>query len=76
MVARERGTVSDIELSISCTECVRRSTPDCDDCLVTFVLGEKPEELTLSPALADVAGLLSSQGMIPRLKFSRVPTER
>jgi hypothetical protein len=68
----KRGIVSDIELSISCTDCVRRSTPDCEDCLVTFVLGDQPEELTLSSELADVAGLLSSQGMIPRLKFHRV----
>lgn len=73
MSRTERGIVSGIELSISCTDCVRRSTPDCEDCLVTFVLGDQPEELTLSPELADVAGLLSSQGMIPRLKFHRVP---
>ena len=68
----ERGIVSGIELSISCVECVRRSTPDCEDCLVTFVLGDQPEELTLSPELADAAIMLSSQGMIPRLKFRRV----
>jgi hypothetical protein len=75
MCATERGIVSGIELSISCSDCVRRSTPDCEDCLVTFVLGDQPEELTLSPELADAAGLLSSQGMIPRLKFRRVSSE-
>ncbi len=69
------GIVSGIELSISCTDCVRRSTPDCEDCLVTFVLGDEPEELTMSSELADVAVLLSSQGMIPRLKFHRVTPE-
>ncbi len=67
--------MSGIELSISCTDCVRRSTPDCEDCLVTFVLGDEPEELTMSSELADVAVLLSSQGMIPRLKFHRVTPE-
>jgi hypothetical protein len=75
MFSTERGIVSGIELSISCTECVRRSTPDCEDCLVTFVLGDQPEELTLSPQLADAVGMLSSQGMIPRLKFRSVTTE-
>ena len=75
MSETERGIVSEIELSISCTECVRRSTPDCQDCLVTFVLGDQPDELTLSTELADAAGLLSSQGMIPRLKFHRVTSE-
>lgn len=64
--------MSGSELSISCTDCVRRSTPDCEDCLVTFVLGDLPEELTMSSEFADAAGLLSSQGMIPRLKFHRV----
>ena len=75
MSLTERGIVSGIELSISCTDCVRRSTPDCEDCLVSFVLGDQPEELTLNSELAVVAGLLSSQGMIPRLKFHRVATE-
>ncbi len=75
MSLTERGIVSGIELSISCTDCVRRSTPDCEDCLVSFVLGDQPEELTLNSELAEVAGLLSSQGMIPRLKFHRVATE-
>jgi hypothetical protein len=75
MLVTERGIVSGIELSISCTDCVRRSTPDCEDCLVTFVLGDQPEELTMSAELADVAGLLTSQGLIPRLKFHRVATE-
>ncbi len=64
--------MSGIELSISCADCVRRSTPDCEDCLVTFVLGDRPETLTLSPELAGVAGLLTSGGLIPRLKFHRV----
>lgn len=71
----ERGIVSSIELSISCTDCVRRSTPDCQDCLVTFVLGDQPEELSLSAELADAAVMLSSQGMIPRLKFHRVAAQ-
>ncbi len=75
MSLTERGIVSGIELSVSCTDCVRRSTPDCEDCLVSFVLGDQPEELTLNSELAVVAGLLSSQGMIPRLKFHRVATE-
>ena len=60
-----------IELSISCTQCVRRSTPDCSDCLVSFVLGGTPEELVMSASDVDVVELFSAQGMIPRLKFQR-----
>ena len=66
--------MSDIELSISCRACERRSTPDCGDCLVTFVLGDEPEELTFNTEMAEMASLLSSHGMIPRLKFHRVTT--
>ncbi len=58
-----------IELSISCRDCVRRGTPDCEDCLVTFVLGEAPEHLEMTPADADVVELLRAEGMIPRLRF-------
>jgi hypothetical protein len=58
-----------IELSISCNECVRRGTPDCADCLVTYVLGDTPDELVMTSRDADVVQLLTNQGMIPRLKF-------
>lgn len=60
---------SKIELSISCTDCVRRSTPDCSDCLVSFVVGEAPEQLVMTERDADIVHLFTAQGMIPRLKF-------
>ena len=60
---------NEIELSISCNDCVRRGTPDCDDCLVSFVLGGTPDELTMTSTDADVVQLFSAQGMIPRLKY-------
>lgn len=59
----------EIEISISCLDCVRRATPDCADCLVSFVMGEEPDALTMTTVDADVAQLFSAQGMIPRLKF-------
>ena len=60
---------SGIELSISCNECIRRGTPDCADCLVSFVMGDSPDELVMTSAEADVVQLFTAQGMIPRLKF-------
>ncbi len=72
----ERGIVSGIEVSISCGDCVRRSTPDCEDCLVSYVLGDQPETLTMSAELADVAGMLSREGLVPRLKFRRALSDR
>lgn len=61
--------ITDIELSISCDSCVRRGTPQCQDCLVHFVLGGPPEELVMSPREADIVTLLTGQGLLPRLKF-------
>jgi len=63
----------EIEMSISCNDCVRRSTPDCEDCLVTFVLGETPDELTMTTHEADVVQLFTAQGLMPRLKFHARP---
>jgi hypothetical protein len=60
---------NEIELSISCNECVRRGTPDCSDCLVSYVIGEKPDELTMTSDDVDVVALFTTQGMIPRLKY-------
>lgn len=62
---------NEIELSISCRDCVRRGTNDCTDCLVSYVLGESPEELTMTSTDAEVVQLLSGQGMMPRLKFQQ-----
>jgi len=58
-----------IEISISCNDCVRRSTPDCADCLVSFVMGGPPQALELTEGDAEVIQLFTSQGMMPRLKF-------
>jgi hypothetical protein len=60
---------NEIELSISCNECVRRGTPDCSDCLVSYVIGEKTDELTMTSDDVDVVALFTTQGMIPRLKY-------
>lgn len=60
---------NDVELSISCSDCIRQGTPDCADCLVSFVLGEAPGELAMTSRDADVVQLFTVQGMLPRLKF-------
>jgi hypothetical protein len=73
---RERCEMTnDIELSISCNDCVRRGTPDCADCLVSFVLGETPDELIMTSRDAEVVQLFTAQGMMPRLKFQHRSSE-
>lgn len=62
--------VSDnMAVSISCSSCVRRSTPDCSDCLVSFVLGGSPDELTLSESEAHVIKLFRAEGLVPELRY-------
>jgi hypothetical protein len=61
----------EIELSISCNDCVRRGTPDCSDCLVSFVLGETPDELVMTSREAEVVQLFTEEGLLPTLKFHR-----
>jgi hypothetical protein len=63
-----------IELSISCDTCVRRDTPHCEDCLVTFVLGEEPGELTVTPMEAEVIELFTAEGMLPTLRYRATPS--
>jgi hypothetical protein len=62
----------EIELSISCRDCVRRGTPDCSDCLVTFVLGGEPDALNLTGDEAQVVQLFTAEGLVPALKFHPV----
>jgi hypothetical protein len=58
-----------IEVSISCRECVRQSTPDCADCLVTHVVGGEPERLELGEDSLRAAELMVAEGLLPRLRF-------
>jgi hypothetical protein len=62
----------EIELSISCGDCVRRGTPDCSDCLVTFVLGGEPDALNLTEDEVQVVQLFTAEGLVPTLKFHPV----
>ncbi len=66
----------EIELSISCTDCVRRATPDCADCLVSYVLGDEPETLELTTRDAQIAELFVAEGLVPRLRFESLSRRR
>ena len=65
----------DIQMSISCRDCVRQSTPDCEDCLVSYVLGDTPDELTMTSDEVEITELLTSEGLLPRLRFVSQSTD-
>ena len=69
-IVREEVTMyHPVEVSISCTDCVRRATPDCQDCLVSFVIGGPPGELALEGRDVDVVRWLSDEGLVPSLRY-------
>ena len=76
VVTEERKIMRhEIEVSISCTECVRRNTPDCEGCLVSFVMGGTPDALELTHNEAAVVNLLTREKMIPALRYQPANSE-
>ena len=57
-------------LSISCDDCSMQGTDACDDCVVTFLMGQEADEsLVLDLDQARVVRLLGKAGLVPDLKF-------
>jgi hypothetical protein len=73
MVMLKGDTMSErVELTISCSCCVRRGTPDCDDCLVSFVVGHDGAEVQLESDDLRAAQMLVDEGMISPLRYLTV----
>lgn len=66
----------EIKMSISCRDCVRQSTPDCEDCLVSYVLGDAPDQLTMTSDEVAITEMLTEEGLMPRLRFVSQFTDR
>ena len=62
-------------MSISCRDCVRQSTPDCEDCLVSYVLGDTPDQLTMTSDEVAITEMLTTEGLMPRLRFVSQSTD-
>lgn len=67
--------ICSMSLSISCSDCTMHSTPACDDCVVTFVLGADRDDgvdalLRLDVDQERVVQLFGRAGMVPLLKFN------
>lgn len=56
-------------LTIDCADCRMRSTPACDDCLVTFITGRDPEDaVVIDVAEARAVRLLADAGLVPGIR--------
>ncbi len=59
-------------LTISCDECALGPGPACDDCVVSFVVGNEEEDaLVIDAAEARAVRLLGAAGLVPELRFTR-----
>lgn len=55
---------------IECANCVQQGTGDCEDCLVSFVLGRDPDDAVVIDAQeARAVRLLEGAGLLPKLRY-------
>jgi hypothetical protein len=60
------------KLTISCDDCVMQHTSACDDCIVTFICDrQEGDAVVIDVAEARAVRLLSSSGLVPRLRHQR-----
>jgi hypothetical protein len=56
-------------LTIDCADCRMRSTPACDDCLVSFIAGREPDDaVVIDVQEARAVRLLADAGLVPGLR--------
>lgn len=59
-------------LTISCDDCTMQGTNACDDCVVTFLCAQEPDEAIVIDAAEERAmRLLQGAGLAPRLRHVR-----
>ncbi len=59
-------------LTIDCADCRHRLTPVCDDCVVSFIVGRRPEDAVVVDAdEARAVRLLEQAGLVPGVRHSR-----
>ena len=56
-------------MTISCDECSMRSTPACEDCVVTFICDREPgDAIVIDVAEERALRLLGRSGLVPELR--------
>jgi hypothetical protein len=59
--------------TISCDECCLEGTSACDECVVSFLLGDAPqsEAVIVDVMEARAIKMLNQAGLLPELRFTR-----
>lgn len=57
---------------IDCAECRHRDTPVCDDCVVSFIVGRRPDDAIVVDAdEVRAVRLLAQAGLVPEVRHSK-----
>ncbi len=57
------------DIVIDCDSCIRRDTPTCNDCVVTFLCSREPDEaVVIDVTEARALRLLGDAGLVPHLR--------
>jgi hypothetical protein len=60
-----------MSLTISCTDCSRRDSDACADCVVTFICDRDPKDAVVIDVAEERAlRLLTRAGLVPSLRHS------
>jgi hypothetical protein len=72
IVTMEHGIVTEESITIDCNDCAHRSTPVCDDCVVSFIIGRNPDDAVVVDAReARAVRLLEQAGLVPGSRHQR-----
>lgn len=56
-------------MRIDCDECRMQNTAQCEDCVVTFLLGTEPGPIELGDGEQAALGNLAQAGLVPPLRL-------
>jgi hypothetical protein len=56
-------------MRIDCDECRMQNTDQCEDCMVTFLLGTEPGPIELADGEQAALGNLAQAGLVPPLRL-------
>ena len=61
--------MADTRFTISCATCIHQASSECDDCVVSFVLGREPDDAIIIDAAEERAmRMLAGVGLLPGLR--------
>ena len=71
-VGSNTGSERARSLVIDCADCSHRSTPVCDNCIVSFIINHDPEDAVVVDAdEARAVRMLERAGLVPAVRHSQ-----